>query len=298
MNLIKRDHYKEDVIRATRLLKNAGFKVAYHLMPNLPGSTPEMDIAMGKEIFADEGLRPDQIKIYPCVVLEKAALNQWFQQGKYKTYDTETLIEVVAQMKRAVPLYTRIERVYRDVPSHDIIDGSRHINFRELVQKRMKEMGWECRCIRCKEVGGKLKTKNSNLKTTTQNLKLFMDEYSASDGQEFFISYESEDRKVLYAFTRLRLPRKNARQQLSSIKNAALIRELHTYGQLVPITDTKTRATQHKGLGKKLLSYAENVANNKGYDTVAVISGVGVCGYYEKLGYVFDEKWGYMVKFL
>lgn len=287
MDLIKRDHYKEDVVRATKLLKDAGFKVAYHLMPNLPGSTPEMDIAMGKEIFNDEGLRPDQIKIYPCVVLEKAVLNQWFQQGKYKTYDTKTLIDIIAEMKRAVPPYVRIERVYRDVPSHDIIDGSEQINFRELVQKRMRERGWECRCIRCREVRDKLKTQNS---------KLFIDDYSASNGKEYFLSYESPDRKILYAFARLRFPSNDTKRQLPPLKNTAIIRELHTYGQLVPITDTETSATQHKGLGRKILQKAEEIAKDAGYDTLAVISGVGVRGYYEKRGYTTDKKWGYLVK--
>ena len=311
MDLIKRDHYKEDVVRATRLLKDAGFKVAYHLMPNLPGSTPEMDIAMGKEIFDDEGLRPDQIKIYPCVVLEKAVLNQWFQQGKYKTYDTQTLIDVVAQMKRTVPAYVRIERVYRDVPSHDIIDGSRQINFRELAQKEMRERGWECKCIRCREVGNRItndellitndgsRGKNYSKKNAGRmEMQLYVDTYSASDGAEYFISYESYDRKILYAFTRLRLPSKSKRQQLSSIKKIPLIRELHTYGQLVPLSDTQTRATQHKGLGKKLLAKAEEIAKSAGNNTIAVISGVGVRGYYQKFGYELDEKWGYMVKFL
>ena len=291
MDLIKRDHYKEDVVHATRLLKDAGFKVAYHIMPNLPGSTPEMDIAMGKEIFADDGLRPDQLKIYPCVVLEKAALFEWYKRGDYKTYDDETLTDIIAEMKRIVPPYVRIERVYRDVPSNDIVDGSRHINFRELVQKRMRENGWKCHCIRCREVKDQEKFQISNFK-----FQMFIDTYSASDGVEYFISYESPDRKILYAFIRLRLQSKNKRRQLSTIKNIPLIRELHTYGQLVPITDTETRATQHKGLGKRLLAQVEEIAKSAGYDTIAVISGVGVRGYYAKRGYSLDEKWGYMVK--
>ena len=291
MDLIKRDHYKEDVVHATRLLKDAGFKVAYHIMPNLPGSTPEMDIAMGKEIFADDGLRPDQLKIYPCVVLEKAALFEWYKRGDYKTYDDETLTDIIAEMKRIVPPYVRIERVYRDVPSNDIVDGSRHINFRELVQKRMRENGWKCHCIRCREVKDQEKFQISNFK-----FQMFIDTYNASDGVEYFISYESPDRKILYAFIRLRLQSKNKRRQLSTIKNIPLIRELHTYGQLVPITDTETRATQHKGLGKRLLAQVEEIAKSAGYDTIAVISGVGVRGYYAKRGYSLDEKWGYMVK--
>src|SRR3989338_11282858 len=196
-------------------------------------------------------------------------------------------------MKRIVPPYVRIERVYRDVPSNDIVDGSRHINFRELVQKRMRENGWECRCIRCREVKDQEKFQISNFK-----FQMFIDTYSASDGAEYFISYESYDRKILYAFTRLRLPSKSKRQQLSSIKKIPLIRELHTYGQLVPLSDTQTRATQHKGLGKKLLAKAEEIAKSAGNNTIAVISGVGVRGYYQKFGYELDEKWGYMVKFL
>ncbi|MBI4359586.1 MAG: tRNA uridine(34) 5-carboxymethylaminomethyl modification radical SAM/GNAT enzyme Elp3 [Candidatus Jacksonbacteria bacterium] len=312
MDLIKRDHYKEDVARATKLLKDAGFKVAYHIMPNLPGSTPEMDIAMCKELFEDESLRPDQLKIYPCVVLEKAALFEWYKRGEYKTYDDETLAGVIAEIKRHVPPYVRIERVYRDVPSDDIVDGSKHINIREFVQKRMRERGWECRCIRCREVRDlitnyKLLITN-NLPREKSNarraeLQLYVDTYSASEGTEYFISCESPNRKILYAFTRLRLPSSDTKNQLTPLKNTAIIRELHTYGQLVPIQKrpgllygNRSLHTQHKGLGKQLLLKAEGIAKEEGYDTMSVISGVGVRGYYQKRGYELDEKWGYMVK--
>ncbi|HBH46329.1 MAG: hypothetical protein A2445_05585 [Candidatus Jacksonbacteria bacterium RIFOXYC2_FULL_44_29] len=294
IDLIKRDQTKDDVIRATKLLKDAGFKICYHIMPNLPGSTPEADLAMVKELFANPGLKPDQLKIYPCVVLKEAPLYRLWQKKQFQTYDDETLVELLAEIKKLVPPYVRIERIYRDVPTADIASGSTHINIREMVQARLREQGLKCGCIRCREVGNQIKINNE--KITLKNLKLFIDKYEASDGVEHFISAESPDRKILYAFARLRFPSADVRDQLPPLRQTAIIRELHTYGQLVPLNTVDARASQHQGLGKKLLLAAEQIAQSAGYAKIAVISGVGVRGYYQKLGYRLEDKFGYMIK--
>ena len=251
LDLIKRDQTTDDVIRATKLLKDAGFKICYHIMPNLPGSDPKLDLKMFKELFDNPNLRPDQLKIYPCVVLKNAPLYKWYQQKKYKTYSDDVLINIIAAMKKYVPPYVRIERIYRDVPTTDIIDGSKHINIRQIVQARMADRGDQCKCIRCREVGNQFKIQNAKLKITVKNSKLFIDKYPASDGTEHFLSYESPDRKILYAFLRLRFPSNDLKMALEPIQKTAIIRELHTYGQLVPIDDQNNRATQHKGLGDR-----------------------------------------------
>jgi elongator complex protein 3 len=300
LSIVKRGHKKEDVVRATKLLKDAGFKVCYHIMPNLPGSNPEMDLAVVKELFNNPDFKPDQLKIYPCTVLKNSELYQWYKQGRYQTYDDKTLINLLVKIKQIVPRYVRIERIYRDVPSSEIVSGCSHINIREMVQEKMKEEEIECRCIRCREVRDNLKTQNSKLKTTTKNLKLFIYKYKASDGIEYFVSFESFDREFLYAFIRLRLVSDEVKNQLPILRHTAIIRDLHTYGKLVPITTAyqlqPTTYAQHHGLGKKLLAKAEGIAKSSGCDKIAVISGVGVREYYRKLGYELEDRWEYMVK--
>jgi len=304
LRMIKRDQTKNDVLRATKLLKDAGFKICYHIMPNLPGSTAKLDLQIFKELFDDPELRPDQLKIYPCVVLKNTQLYRWWKHGKYKTYNDKTLINLLGQMKKNVPPYVRIERIYRDVPSCDIVEGCKHINIREMVQK---QMNYACKCIRCREVKDKLKAQNSTLqacrvKTTSKNLKLFINQYNASDGSEYFMSFESPDQKTLYAFIRLRFPSDDGKNQLPILHNTAIIRELHTYGPPAPLNSIRrmgglnSKFTQHKGLGKRLLRQAEKIAKSAGYDKIAVISGVGVREYYRKLEYKLETKWGYMIK--
>ncbi|MEK9165359.1 MAG: tRNA uridine(34) 5-carboxymethylaminomethyl modification radical SAM/GNAT enzyme Elp3 [Patescibacteria group bacterium] len=297
LDLIKRDQTKNDVLRATKLLKDAGFKICYHIMPNLPGSTAKLDLQTFKELFDDPNLRPDQLKIYPCVVLKNTPLYRRWKQGKYKTYNDKTLIGLLAQMKKFVPPYVRIERIYRDVPSCDIVEGCKHINIREMVQA---QMNYTCTCIRCREVGNQFKIQNAKFKMKMQNAKLFIDKYNASGGIEYFISFESADRQILYAFTRLRFLSGDLKSQLPILRHAALIRELHTYGSPAPLNSKfqilNSKFAQHRGLGKRLLHHAEKIAKSAGYDKLTVISGVGVREYYRKLGYKLEEKWGYMIK--
>jgi elongator complex protein 3 len=282
---IVRDHGTAQVREATRLLKDAGFKVAYHLMPNLPGATPASDLASLRGLFDDPAYRPDALKIYPCVVLETAELYQWWRQGRHRPYDDETLIELLLAMKRSVPPYVRLERIIRDIPSTSIRAGSLATNLREAVQRRMAARGLRCRCIRCRQVRA----------GAAGPLRLVRRTYEASGGTEVFLSAEDPGRDQLASLLRLRIPRAGAPEALPELRGAALLRELHTYGTHLPLHAADEAAAQHRGWGARLVREAERIACEEfGRTRLAVIAGVGVRAYYRRLGYALEGT--YMVK--
>jgi len=283
LKLIKRGHNVEAVKTATRLLRDYGFKVDYHLMPQLPSSTPAKDLKMMKEIFSNPAYRPDMIKIYPCTVIANTKLSQWLKQGKYKPYSNKKLIEILKKLKISLPYYVRISRLIRDIPSPHIEAGNKLTNLRQIIQAEIKADGKKCNCLRCREIGH-----NQNFINQSPP-KLFIDEYKTVGGKEYFISYEDKNRQVVFGFCRLRICEKN-----STGPFPAYIRELHTYGQLVQIGQKENNATQHQGWGKKLVQTAENICTKQKIPDLAVISGVGVRSYYHKLGYQLDQ--GYMTK--
>lgn len=284
---IKRGHGTAEVKTAAKLLKDAAFKVDFHYMPQLPGSNPDNDVAGFKEIFDNPEYRPDMIKIYPCTVVQNSLLYAWWKLGRYKPYSNEELIEAIIKMKTYIPRYARISRLIRDIPSTEIAAGNVITNLRETIQGIMKERGLQCNCLRCREVGHQLALGH-------RRIKLFIDEYAASGGREYFISFEDLKRRVVLAFLRLRLPAQDHQPIFNILKQAALIRELHTYGLMMGIGQNKMQASQHKGLGTKLMAEAECVARAAGYKKMAVISGVGVREYYKKFGYTLKDT--YMVK--
>lgn len=300
-DLIKRDDSIANVGRATALLRDFGFKITYHLMPGLPGATPKKDLETFKKVFSDPRFQPDMLKIYPTVVVKSALLYQWYKRGQYEPYDDRTLVDLLIKIKKIVPPYVRINRLIRDIPGNEIVAGNLVTNLRQ----KLHEQGVECHCIRCREAR----------KSTVfeQDIRLVRRQYRAGQGTEHFISFASKDKKKLYAFVRLRLPDRGKRK-LSTMKvirffdkkvitmtgnelvfdvDTALIRELHTYGELIPV-GSKKKAVQHIGLGKRLLTAAEDVARKKGYKKMAIISGIGVREYYKKLGYQLERS--YMVK--
>ncbi len=282
----KRGHGIKETIKATRLLKDAGLKICYHLMPGLYGSNPKKDLKYFKKVFEDQNFRPDMIKIYPCIVSEGSKLYELFKKGKYQPYSEKTLIKLLMKLKLNVPPYVRINRLIRDVPAWQIKGGSKTSNLREVIQKKLKEQGKPCQCIRCREIRSQ--------EINPKDFKLVKRQYKASQGQEFFLSFEDKSDN-LAAFLRLRLIKKNIlANTMPELKKAALIREVHTYGQLVSIEKREKNVAQHIGLGKKLMQKAENIAKNKGFDKMAVISGIGVREYYKKLGYHLEGT--YMVK--
>ncbi len=298
LELIKRGHTVQQFKDAILLLRQAGFKVDLHFMPDLPGTTAKHDVEMYETIFSDPGLKPDMIKIYPCTVIKSAELYGWLQDGRYKPYSGKELFWALLEMKKLTPRYCRISRLIRDIPSDVIEAGNAVTNLREYLAQEMKKNGWVCQCLRCREVGHQIKNKEQ---LTTNKIKLFVDEYETIGGTEYFLSFEDEKRQVVFAFLRLRLPDKQNKNQsissllgLSSFSSLSFIRELHTYGQLVNLGKENKKASQHKGMGKKLVEKAEEIAKKNGFDSMAVISGVGVRGYYRKLGY--RKKGTYMTK--
>jgi len=286
LKINQRGHFIDKTIKATRLLKNAGFKICYHIMPGLLGSNPKKDLKRFGELFSNSDFQPDMLKIYPCVVTKGSKLSRLWKQKKYKPYTDNQLINLLIKMKLLVPIHTRINRVIRDIPSWQIQGGSKVSNMRQYLKTKMEEKGLKCQCIRCREI------KSSQLRL--KDLKLKRYDYIASNGQEIFLSFESQKQDKLAAFLRLRLPSPETRKQPSILKDKAIIREIHTYGQLVSINQKDKKATQHIGLGKKLIQEAEKISLKAGYKKIAIIAGIGVRPYYRKLGYRLQNT--YMIK--
>lgn len=280
LKITKRGHTLKQTKEATKLLRHYGFKIDFHLMPQLPGSTPNKDFKMIKDVFADPDLKPDMIKIYPCSVVKNSELYSWHKKGLFKPYSDKKLIEMLIKVKsEIIPRYCRISRLIRDIPATEIIAGNKITNLRETIQRLMREQGLTCSCLRCREIGHQIGQKNIKI-------KFFIDKYLASGGTEYFLSFEDNKRHAVYAFCRLRIDPQGL--------YPAFIRELHTYGQLVEIGQQKKGASQHLGLGKRLVAEAEKIAQKNQVKKLAVISGVGVRGYYKKLGYKLDNT--YLVK--
>ncbi len=278
----KRGHGVDKIAEATALLRAFGFKITYHLMPGLPGATAEKDLELFKKLFDDERFQPDQIKFYPTVVTRGSLLYRWWKAGKYKPYSDEVLENLIVECKKAIPPYVRILRLIRDIPGESILAGNVVTNLRQVMQQK----GVKCNCIRCRECHERPAKKD--------DLKLNVLEYPASGGKEYFISFDSKNGNTLYGFCRLRLPGANKLKDFPALKGAAMVRELHVYGELVPMGGNKR--TQHIGLGQRLLKEAEAIAKKNSFKKMAVISGVGARGYYRKNGYTL--KGGYMIKSL
>ncbi len=279
---IKRGHSVKDTIDATRLLKDSAFKVCYHVMPGLPGSNLERDLSMFKELFENENFKPDYLKIYPTLVVKGTELYEMWERGEYEPYKTEEVVELIAKAKKFFPEWVRVQRIQRDIPVNAAI-GLRYGNIRQLVQKKLKELGYSCRCIRCREVGHKGVREGEYKKA---ELKII--DYPASGGKEFFICYEIPEKDAIIGFLRLRFPKEPF---IKTLENCALIRELHVYGEATPIGEIK--AFQHRGFGESLLRTAEEIAKEK-FDKIAVISAVGVRNYYRKFNY--RKSFEFMVK--
>ncbi len=277
----RRGHSVADSAAANCLLRDAGLKVGFHMMPNLPGASIPDDRRMFEELFGNPRFRPDFLKIYPTLVTPASEIEGLWERGEYRPYTEEELIDLVAYGKSLLPEYVRLQRIQRDIPAKLIVAGSRHSNFRQLAEERLREQGLRCRCIRCREVGRSVAPEEATISTLA---------YEACGGEERFIQAGSRD--VLVGFARLRFPCRPVRDELSG---AALLRELHVYGSVVPLsTEAGAEEWQHRSFGARLLSAAEEEALEQGYRRLAVMSGVGVRPYYRKQGY---ERVGpYMIK--
>ena len=281
--LTKRGHDLAAVRKATALLKDAGLKIGYHMMPNLPGSSVDLDKRMVGELFEGPDYQPDYLKIYPCMVIPGTVLSMDFKEGKYKPYDDETLEEVIYEEMKSVPEWCRIDRVARDIPAPDIEAGSKVSNVRQILEERLRREGTPCRDIRSREV--------QNVEISPDEVGLVVREYEASGGEELFLSYEGEDK--LIALLRLRLP---GTTFIPELKNCAIVREVHVYGRQLAIGEKQAGQKQHVGWGTKLMNHAQDVARRAGYKKLAVIAGIGTREYYLKKGYMLEGT--YMFKVL
>jgi len=321
LDLINRKCKTERTINAIRMLKNCGFKIDIHLMPNLPGSSVEKDRDMLLNQFikvnsikkepkynswsdwiydrpceiyeewnlARDDLQADQWKIYPMAVVPYSKVAEWYENGEYKPYDPEDLKDLLLDTKKSMLPWIRLNRVVRDITSDYIIASSDTPNMRSELAEILKSRGECCRCIRCREVKGK---------DWDGSGVLMVRKYCGSGSDEYFISFESMDNSTIYGFLRLRLcdPDTNTFEEL---EGCALIRELHVYGNLIEVNEDRTGNSQHRGVGKRLMAKAEDIAKENKYNGISVIAGNGVKDYYRKLGYEQDYGLGdFMIKSL
>ncbi len=285
--LVERGHSVQDVVEATRILKDAGLKVAYHLMPGLPGSGFERDLEGFQTIFTDFRFKPDMIKIYPCLVLKGTKAYDWWRRGEYQPYTTEEAAQLILEVKKMVPPWIRIMRVQRDIPAYLIEAGVNRSNLRQLILQRLREEGVRCRCIRCREVGHRwLRDK---VKADPDNIEIRTVREKASEGDEVFISAEESVSDVLIGYLRLRIPSGKAHRPEIVSETTSIVRELRVYGPLVPVGRRLAKAWQHKGYGGVLLSEAERISVED-YDRkkVVVTSALGTKHYYKRFGYDYE----------
>ena len=261
--------------------KDSGYKIVGHMMPGLPTMTPQEDIDDFKKLFDDSSLKPDMLKIYPSLVLENTQMYDDYLEKKYKPYTDEEMLHVLVEAKKIVPKWVRIMRVQREITPNEIHGGPKSGNLRQIVQKRLQEEGFSCKCIRCREAG--LSRKN----TPQEFLHLTREEYDSSGGREVFISFEDDD-ETIYGFLRLRKPSELAHRD-EITPNSCIVRELHVFGKSIKIGEHEENSIQHSGLGKRLMDEAEKISKEDFDATkLLVISAVGTREYYKKLGYTLD----------
>ena len=279
---VKRGHGVKEAIEATKNVKNAFAKVGYHMMPGLY-STPEKDVEMFKELFANPDFKPDMLKIYPTLVIPGTELYVLWKNGKFEPYREEVAAEVIARASQYISRFCRVMRVDRDIPTFKIADGVKKTNLRELVDEKAKELGLECKCIRCREAGLASRFK----KIDFESVKMNRFDYDSSGGKEVFLSFDTAE-DYLVGFIRLRKFEENGIVHCG-------VRELRVYGDQVALGEKNEGALQHKSFGKQLLAESERIAKEEfGAKELKVISGVGVREYYRKLGYELRKP--YMVK--
>jgi elongator complex protein 3 len=284
LELNKRGHDVACTRRAVALLRAAGFKIVLHWMPNLHGATPLSDRADFARLW--DGFCPDEIKIYPNQLLANAELYGYWLRGEFTPYTTEELIDLIADIKPGIPRYCRVNRVIRDIPSTNVVEGNRRTSLRQDVQAELKRRGARCQCIRCREVRGQ--------SVEASMLELADEIYPAGAAEEHFLSFVTPDDR-LAGFLRLSLPGADSPETgLTDLEDAALVREVHVYGQSLPVGGGHAGAAQHAGLGTRLLIEAERITLSAGYRRLAVISAVGTREYYLERGFERGEL--YLVK--
>lgn len=267
---------------AVELLRQAGFKIQAHWMPNLHGSTPAKDREDFDRLFADPDVRPDELKVYPCSLIESAELMAYYRRGEWRPYEADELLDVLVHSLGATPRYCRLTRVIRDIPGTDIVTGNRTTNLRQVAEAEASARGLRCRDIRAREVGGR--------PIDPARLRLRRTDYEASGGREIFLEFVTVENRIA-GFLRLRLPAPAGMDEFSlpELVGKAIIREVHVYGAVVGLGAREKGRSQHVGLGRRLIAEALGIAAGAGFEQVAVISSVGTREYYRRLGFEDGE---------
>lgn len=277
---VHRGHTDAESRLAIARAKDAGLKVGVHMMPGLPGSDLDRDLGSFRALFDDPAYRPDFLKIYPTLVIEGTALYGLWQSGRYMPLTMEEAIDLVADVKAITPRWCRIQRVQREIGAPDIAGGPTKGDLRVLANTRLRSRGLACHCVRCREVGFR------GVAPRSESLVLLRETYESSGGEEIFLSIEDPGLDVLVAYARLRID-----------AAGATVRELKVFGPLVPFHDAVGARWQHRGFGRRLMSECERIAREEfNLDRLRVTSGVGVRGYYRRLGY--GRQGPYMAKAL
>jgi elongator complex protein 3 len=282
---VGRAHPVREVAVATRAARDRGLKVGYHMMLGLPGMDPAADLAGFRRLWAEEGFRPDFLKIYPTLVLPGTELFDDWRAGRYAPYGTETAADLLAEIKRELPPWVRVHRIQRDIPARLIAAGVRTSNLRQLALERLRLGGERCRCLRCREPG-------RGPAPPPQEFRLERIDYGAAGGREVFLSFEHPATDKCAAYLRLRLPSDRADDGLPE----PVVRELKTLGREVAVGAAAGAADsyQHRGFGSRLLAEAEAVAAAEGYRRLFVTSAVGTREYYQARG--FEREGPYVAK--
>ena len=280
LELNRRGHTLAQSRAALRLLRAFGFKIHAHWMPNLYGSSVARDIDDFRQLFSDPDLRPDELKVYPCSLIESAELMQVYERGDWRPYEYQELLEVTTAALQEAPEYCRLTRVIRDIPGTDIVVGNKITNFRQVAEYELASRGMRGRDIRAREVRGRaVEPETLELKTTS---------YDAGSGRDVFVQIVTPDDR-LAGFSRLHLPGKQSALGPDELRGCAIIREVHVYGAVVGLGGRDSGRAQHRGLGRSLVAEAARIAAESGYDTVSVISAVGTRVYYRRLGFADGE---------
>ena len=278
LEAVHRGHTDAQSREAMGRAKDAGLKVGAHMMPGLPGSDPDRDLESMRVLFGDPAYRPDFLKIYPTLVLPGTALYGLWKSGRYTPMNTDDAVELIARVKAMIPPWCRLQRVQREIGVSEIADGAKRGDLRILAKERLRSMGLDCRCVRCREVGFR------GIPPRPDALELLRTDYESSGGVEVFLSIEDPGLDVLVAYARLRVG-----------EAVATVRELKVFGRIVPIHESARERWQHRGFGRRLMAECERIARDE-FDApgMRVTSGVGVRGYYRALGY--DLQRPYMVR--
>ncbi|MBS3134637.1 tRNA uridine(34) 5-carboxymethylaminomethyl modification radical SAM/GNAT enzyme Elp3 [Candidatus Woesearchaeota archaeon] len=276
LRITNRGHNLQDTIKAIQLTKDSFLKICAHLMIGLPETTEEMDINNFKQLFEDENYKPDALKIYPCMVMPGTPLYLQYKNNQFKPLNTDEAADLLLKVKPLIPKFCRVMRIQRDIPTKVTIDGVNITNFRQYLHELMARNNIKCNCIRCREP--------RNKKINFDKVKLVRYDYNSSRGEEIFLSYEDVSQDILVGFIRLRIPYKPFRPEITN--KSAGIREIHVYGNIVPIGKKSEKDAQHHGYGTKLMQEAERIAKEE-YDInkILVTSGIGAKAYFYKLGY-------------